>query len=90
LVIGGLPGAKFKNDVSDVPPGSRLYVFSDGVYEITKPDGSMMHLDELVDELVKPAPADGKKLEAVLEHARQLNGSPQFEDDYSMLEITFA
>ncbi|MFQ3671359.1 MAG: SpoIIE family protein phosphatase [Verrucomicrobiia bacterium] len=89
LVIGGLTGAKFKTDISEVPPGSQLYLFSDGVYEITRPDGTMMQLADLVDTLVGTEGKGTAKLEAVLAKARAEGGSDQFDDDYSMLEVIF-
>ncbi|GAB4242182.1 MAG: SpoIIE family protein phosphatase [Candidatus Methylacidiphilales bacterium] len=89
LVIGGLSGAKFKTDISDVPPGSQLYLFSDGVYEITRSDGSMMQLDELVDHLVGIPGSGQSKLEKILARAQEVNCSEQFDDDYSMVEVLF-
>lgn len=89
LVIGGLGGARFKTDITDVPPGSQLYLFSDGVYEITRPDGSMMQLDELVDWLVQVPGSGSAKLEQLAEKALATSAGGRFDDDYSMLELFF-
>jgi len=89
LVIGGMPGARFQKDSCVLPPGAKLYVFSDGVYEITKADGTMMQLSELSDELAKALPPGRSKLNDVVDFAVRANGSDQFDDDFSMLEVTF-
>jgi sigma-B regulation protein RsbU (phosphoserine phosphatase) len=89
LVIGGMPGARFQKDSCVIPPGGKLYVFSDGVYEITKADGTMMQLSELTDELARSVPEGGSKLNEVVQFAIQANRSDQFDDDFSMLEVTF-
>ena len=48
MIIGGLPRVTFQQEVRDLPPFSRLYFFSDGAYEVRKPDGTMMRLPEFV------------------------------------------
>lgn len=70
-------------------PYARLYVFSDGVYEIRKPDGEMMTYREFT-QIVSAAGIEG---DGVIEHiegqARALLGSGSFDDDFSLLEVTF-
>ena len=58
--VGMMENIAFHNDTVEVGPSSRLCLFSDGAFEISKPDGVMMTLDELTDYLVRdrapPAP----------------------------------
>jgi sigma-B regulation protein RsbU (phosphoserine phosphatase) len=84
LVIGSLPGVRFSTAQSAVPPGSRLFIFSDGAYEITKADNSMLALDDFVQELGR-AP----NLEAVISFTKQVNPKPTFDDDFSIVQIDF-
>src|SRR5262249_35414105 len=42
LVIGVRRGESFKSSSLRLGPRSRLYLFSDGAFEVEKPDGSMM------------------------------------------------
>lgn len=66
---------------------SRLYVFSDGAYEIKKRDGSMQMYEEFA--TVVAAPSDDPSLDRIVRYARELQGSDSFEDDFSLLEIIF-
>ncbi|MBQ6533834.1 MAG: SpoIIE family protein phosphatase [Opitutales bacterium] len=67
IVIGGMPDAKFECKTVSVPENSKLYIFSDGVYEVDYADGSgMMSVDDFAAELAKPAPEGVSKAEAML------------------------
>ena len=38
----------------------------------------------------QPAEGGGSRIDRLLEHTRKLQGSELFEDDFSMLELTFS
>lgn len=84
-IIGGFPEARYTIGKHTVTPGSRLYVFSDGVYELARADGTTVQLEEFVAELGKPATA--LKLDAVLAWATAIMAGSKFEDDVSILEL---
>ena len=89
IVIGGMPDAKFSSRTVDVPENSKLYVFSDGVYEVKYADGNgMMSVDDFARGLLLP-PEDGRgKAESMLDFSRKAQNNDQFEDDFSLCEIT--
>jgi sigma-B regulation protein RsbU (phosphoserine phosphatase) len=89
MVIGGLPDQEFTLDTRHVEPGSTLYVFSDGIYEVERPDGSMPTLEEFGQIVVGAPVAEGSKVETTLDAIRALHGSDQFDDDVSIVEIRF-
>lgn len=89
LMVGGIAGTTFDADVVYVPPHSRLYLFSDGVYELTKPDDTMMTFDEFVQILAERPESDASRVEGIITTLRQLRGSDQFEDDVSIVEVRF-
>lgn len=89
LVIGGMPGVPYRSQECEVKPASKLYFFSDGVYEVTKPDGSMLEFKQFVDFLAQPAQADVSDLDRVERSVRALNRTAAFDDDYSMVEVVF-
>ncbi len=68
---------------------NRLYVFSDGTYEITRADGTMMKLDEFVGMLAMPEEPQGDDLERVLSFSREANSGSSFEDDFSIVRVNF-
>ena len=84
-IIGGFPEARYTIGKHTLTPGSRLYVFSDGVYELARADGTTVQLEEFVAELGKPAMA--LKLDAVLAWATAIMAGSKFEDDVSILEL---
>jgi len=86
-IVGAFPRALYETSSAEVAPGSRLYLFSDGTYEIDRPGKAMMTSEEFAEILGKPA--DGSKLEAVLAEIRQQQQSDDFADDFSLLEFRF-
>ncbi len=48
---GLVPGLAYTTQTAAVPPASRLLLYSDGLYEIRKPDGSAYDHDEMIDDL---------------------------------------
>ncbi|HSI85375.1 MAG: SpoIIE family protein phosphatase [Candidatus Methylacidiphilales bacterium] len=88
MMIGALMISDFENDETEIPAGARLFVFSDGAYEVKRPGREMMELDELVEILV-PDPGDSTKLDMVVDEVRRQQGHDNFVDDFSLLEIRF-
>ncbi len=90
MVIGGMPGMKYATHECNVKSGQKLYVFSDGVYEVDYADGSgMMTEDEFAAELAQPASTGMAKVQAMVDFVRKAQGKDAFEDDFSLIEITF-
>ncbi|MCB1136038.1 MAG: serine/threonine-protein phosphatase, partial [Chlamydiia bacterium] len=88
LVVGGMPDMDYQNGECTVDSGAKLYVFSDGVFELTNRDGSIANFNDFVREL-SVIVSSGGTVEAVIGRARDLQGRPDFDDDYSMLEFRF-
>jgi len=83
-VIGALPDSTYPSARIEVPPAAVLYVFSDGVYEIARPDGDWQSREEFSQFLQEKNPS----VETIVERMRALHGSEEFEDDFSLLRIT--
>ncbi len=66
---------------------NRLYLFSDGVFEVFKEDGSTGSYSELLD-VIKDSQGKGS-LEQIQKKMQKLNNNRPFEDDYSMVELVF-
>jgi sigma-B regulation protein RsbU (phosphoserine phosphatase) len=89
MVIGAFPDVQFKAEVRDLPAFSRLYVFSDGVYEVTRPGSAMMSYEDFMEVLNDSKRGAGSVLENTIGAIRTLHGGDQFEDDVSMMEVRF-
>ena len=86
-VIGAMPGMKFASAEAVIPPAARLFVFSDGAYEIVRHDGSMMSHDDLR-QLLSRAPHENAAA-WIMEQLRALNSQSVFDDDVSLVELFF-
>jgi PAS domain S-box-containing protein len=89
LWIGATTTETFEGGSAIVAQDAELFVFSDGLYELSTPDGPMIGLDgfgQLLVDLYNTGAAD---LERVLTEVSRRHGSDQFEDDASILKVRF-
>ena len=89
-LIGAMPGMPYRSQGIDVPQGHRLYIFSDGVYEIIDKDEKQWGIDDFV-ALIQSGPDDhgeetNRLYRAVAERARP----DTLDDDFSLVVIEFA
>ncbi|MFM7245221.1 MAG: SpoIIE family protein phosphatase [Planctomycetaceae bacterium] len=89
-LIGAVDGLEFLSGEVQVPPGSRLFVYSDGAFEIGLPDGSMWPFPDFVAALVAPLEPRESRIDALVKRVRALSQRDDFHDDFSMLELSFA
>lgn len=90
MVIGALSDAQFTNNKVTLKPNDHLYILSDGVYEIDYiGKNSMMTLDDFANELLKPPSPNMTKVQSMVKFSADAQGSQNFNDDYSLVEIIF-
>ncbi len=90
-LIGAVEGLQFDSGAVDVPAGSRLYVYSDGAFEVSRPDGSMWAFDDFVSTLTTTPPQGPEgRLDALLARIRAISERDEFTDDFSMVELAFS
>lgn len=89
FVIGGLPDTEFKSASCYVEEASKLYLFSDGVYEIKKPNGSMLELNEFIQVLAQPSSQEIPDVSRIKQFAQSLNGPGPFLDDFTLIQVLF-
>jgi len=87
--IGGFLGKPYEAGEIILPPGARLYVFSDGVYEVESPDGGMWGLEDLEGYLQQANVNSGKELDALYQQLQENHGSEILDDDFSLLRVDF-
>jgi sigma-B regulation protein RsbU (phosphoserine phosphatase) len=89
LMIGAFPRVPFRSAQVDVPAGARLYLFSDGVYEVSLPDDSMWSLEDLC-EYLRDTPHDGgAEIDQLYACLQKMHGQDILEDDFSMVRVDF-
>ncbi len=85
-MIGAIDDLDYGEKTSPVRAGSRLLIYSDGAYEIHRPDGSLWRFEDFIQAL--SAPADGTPaLDRLIRHISGVAGKDGFEDDVSLLEV---
>jgi sigma-B regulation protein RsbU (phosphoserine phosphatase) len=87
FLIGGIPNFQFTEDVITIDSQTELFIFSDGAYEIMKPDGGMWTHEEL-GEFIKNNDSE-TVLDDLYKHLQYLGDSIHLEDDYTILKLTF-
>jgi sigma-B regulation protein RsbU (phosphoserine phosphatase) len=88
-LIGAVDGLEFDSRETAVPAGSRLFVYSDGAFEISRPDGSMWAFDDFLTTLASPPLGPENRMDALVTHVRKLSERDDFSDDFSMVELVF-
>jgi phosphoserine phosphatase RsbU/P len=88
MMVGGDPDQDYQSARCALQDFSRLYVFSDGAFEVKKPGGDMLTLTEFTGLLERQV-KERKDLGALIEHLTALQGSASFDDDLALLELTF-
>jgi len=89
MFIGGMPDMVYNGASVTVNIPSRLYIFSDGVFEITKTDGTMWSFEELKIFLKNRPDGGASEIDALCSYLQELHGNKGFEDDFSMLRVEF-
>lgn len=89
MFIGCLPHADYEGAETYVPAQSRLYLFSDGVYEVGLPGGTMWSLEELHDYLSPPSAEPGTEIETLYKTLLEMRSGNALDDDFSLLRLDF-
>ncbi len=87
MLVGAKPAVSYKSETTPVPENSRLFVFSDGAYEIARPDHSRLDFDN---EFVPYLEKNGRSAsiaQDVLNWARSVHGSETLADDFSFIAM---
>jgi sigma-B regulation protein RsbU (phosphoserine phosphatase) len=89
-LIGAVDGLEFESNETEIPPGGRVFVYSDGAFEISRPDGSMWPFEEFVTALTTPSEGAESPIDALVSRVRSVAQRDDFHDDFSMVELVFA
>ena len=89
MVLGGLPETAYRTEMRTVPPGSTLFLASDGAYEITRPDGNVWTFGEFAQLLAAAAGAGRPEIEELLTTVHSMHGAGPLDDDFSIVKLQF-
>ncbi len=88
-MVGAIDGMSYEARQQEIKPGSRLLLYSDGIYEIRRPDGTIWSLEEVVRVVEEHLPDQSKSIDSIIGTARGISEKDMFEDDCSVVEFKF-
>ncbi len=89
LMLGVMPTQRYATLRQTLNGSGSIYLYSDGVYEIRRPDGSFWSLADLAQFLQTKRSAATPVMDRLLAHVRELHGSQRLDDDFTMLEVKY-
>jgi len=87
--IGISPTSTYMAGSLAVPPGSMLYVFSDGVFEVQAKDGGDWDFEAFLNVLKAPPVPEMSESQRLLQAVRETAGATELEDDFSLVTFRF-
>ena len=90
LVVGGMPGMRYKEYTLQLQPGSKLFLYTDGVPEATDAQNRMFGTDRMLEALnTDPGAAPRQLLKNVRNAVDAFVGGAEQFDDLTMLYIEY-
>jgi len=89
LPIGMMPDVNYQEQTCEIDTSSRLYLFSDGVYEISQEDDHIWGLNALIDTFIRIHSDHSSRIENILTCVKSAANNRPFDDDLSLLEVEF-
>lgn len=88
LPVGLLPVAEYQTEECVLAGPARLFLFSDGTFEILQPDGTLLKFEAFEEALTRAVPEGTSELEELLHFAQKAHGSENLDDDFSIIRLT--
>lgn len=89
LMIGIHTGRDTVDETLQVVPGARLFVFSDGAFELRRPDGAMLGMSGLQMILQDVSSVPAQRTADIYARLAEWTAGEAFPDDFTMLELEF-
>lgn len=87
MILGGMEGMVYRTFTREIPHPARLYVVSDGTFEIQRRDGTMWPEPEFRAFFAQPPPPGQSDLDTLFAHAKELHGPGPLDDDFSIVRF---
>ena len=87
-MVGIVAGAEFHGARTVIGPRDTVFVYSDGAYEVARPDGQLVSFDDFAASVVDASKTD-VPLDACVDFARSARGRADLDDDFSFLQVSF-
>lgn len=88
MLLGGFAGTVYRSSKCELPPGAKLFLVSDGAYEIQRAGKSVLDFTGLARFLSEAAAQGEDELERLVAFVRRLHGEGSLDDDLSILKVS--
>ena len=88
IPVGLWPVAVYVSKECILAGPARLFLYSDGAYEILRPDGTYLGFDAFEKALTRAVPEGASEMEELLHFAQEVHGSETLDDDFSIIRMT--
>jgi sigma-B regulation protein RsbU (phosphoserine phosphatase) len=90
-MIGADLDVNYETRTCDVDNFGRLFLYSDGVYEITRTDGTMWPFHDFLAFMgTSPHPGEpDSTMDRLIQETAKLGGTEEYQDDFSVVEFLF-
>lgn len=89
-MVGALPDLEYTTSSHQVEAYGSLSLFSDGVFEIERSDTSTWPFGEFLAFMAQaPAESETSNMDRLIQYTRELGGSDEYMDDFSIVEFQF-
>jgi serine phosphatase RsbU (regulator of sigma subunit) len=89
MAIGIMPICRPPREHVHVEPGDRLYVFSDGVFEIVTTEGKEWSFDEFEQEVIALALPVDQEARRIYDRVKEKSSKKELDDDFSLVVVEF-
>jgi len=88
-MIGAVPGQRYSAADTQVRAGSMLYLFSDGAYEVSSPEGRQLGLEDFLTLLGGSDAGTSGEAERIYRSVKERARPGPLADDFSVLAVRF-
>ncbi|OGV48985.1 MAG: response regulator [Lentisphaerae bacterium GWF2_44_16] len=88
-IIGAMEDVEYENATVELKPFNRLFIYSDGTFEIVKPDGNIWEFRDFFELLTTPSVSDYPNVDEIYKKITTVRGREFFDDDFSILRASF-
>ena len=88
-MIGAWGGDGFGTGTITLDAYARLFIYSDGIFEIERPDQTIGTLEEFIAFLQSLPAEEPDPMDRIMTHITQVQGTDVLRDDCSIMQVTF-
>jgi PAS domain S-box-containing protein len=89
FIVGGSPGVRYQRKWQKIRCPASLFIFSDGVYDVIKFDGSIWGFNEFLEFMEQAASDNQLSLDRVVDYSKELRQKQTFDDDFTIIRVDF-